>query len=237
MRKILALTAMAAIMCFAGAALAAEMYYDYSDAPGYDLAYHKDPRWQRLGTSWNEEPQPQGVWEDGSDDGVFWSVNGGTYGHDGITQGDEITFKFIVYKQKWGIHQYDELKVWIDWNNDNDFSDAGEIFLDEQWYFRQDYPNAYNDDHLSGTTAGVSKAFTKTITMTADPGEYWLRARVVCNADIGSNPESFTPTGYYWQGEVEDWKFKVNSVPEPASLVLLGLGFLGLAGIRRKLKK
>ncbi|MFO7569964.1 MAG: GEVED domain-containing protein [Smithellaceae bacterium] len=235
MKRILASTIMMMIVVFAGTALAAT--YDYSDATGYGLASHTNPSWQRLGTSWTTENQPTGVWEDGSDDGVFWSINGGAFGHDEMTVGDEVTFKFVMYKQKWGIHSYDTLKVWIDWGNNANFSDNGDLFLTEMWYFRNDYPNAYNDDSLSGTTAGVSKEFTKTILLTVDPGEYWLRARVVCNADINSNPDSFKPTGNYWQGEVEDWKFKVNPVPEPMSLILFGLGLLGLAGVRRKFKK
>jgi hypothetical protein len=240
MKKMLVFTMMMAFMISAGAAAAAN--YDYSDAAGYSLANHSNPSWQRLGTAWNAEAQPSAgvIWSDGSDDGVFWSINGGAFGRAEITAGDEVTFKFVMYKEMWGRHSYDYLKVWVDWDRDRNFADDG-VFYQNQWWFQSDSgdagqtpttPYAYGDG-----LAQIYKTFYYTITMNADPGEYWLRARVVCNADINSNPGSFTPTGQYWQGEVEDWKFKVNPVPEPATLLLFGLGLLGLAGIGRKLKK
>ncbi|MBN2809134.1 MAG: PEP-CTERM sorting domain-containing protein, partial [Deltaproteobacteria bacterium] len=41
-------------------------------------------------------------------------------------------------------------------------------------------------------------------------------------------------TGYLSQGETEDYKINVAPVPVPGAVWLLGSGFLGLLGIRRK---
>ncbi len=242
MKKILALITMVAIMCFAGAAMALEYTYDYSDAAGYGLAKHDRPEWQRLGSSWTKEAMPAGPWVDGSDDGVFWSANGGAFGHGDITVGDSVTFKFVMYKEMWGRHNYDFLKVWIDQDQDKNFSDES-VFYQNQWNFKTDSGDAAKTPTTTYAygdgLAQIYKTFYYTMTMTADPGEYWLRARVVCNADINSNPNNFNPYDYYGygQGEVEDWKFTVKQVPEPASMLLFSLGVLGLAGIRRKMKK
>jgi hypothetical protein len=46
-----------------------------------------------------------------------------------------------------------------------------------------------------------------------------------------------TSTDYYWQGEVEDWKLTVNPVPEPSTMLLVGLGLGSLAVFRRKSQK
>ena len=208
--------------------------YDYSDAPGYDAAWHSNPSWQRLGTVWTDETAPR-VPEDNSDDGVSWSVdNGATYGHDDILAGQTVTFKFDIYKQEWGRHATEQLAVWLDWNQDADFSDDGERIFLNAWDFRADYPSSPYDDSF----ADVSESFFFDLVFPEEAlGDYWLRARVACNFDV--NPvENFTPTGHVWQGEVEDWMLTVNPIPEPSTILLLGGGLAGLAfAVRRRRQK
>jgi hypothetical protein len=94
--------------------------YDYSDADGYGTTYNKTPEWQYLGNTWSHDSGAKDV--DDSDDGVFWSTDGGTtWGHDVIYAGQEVTFRFDMNRAAYGNHAYDQLRVWIDWNQDDYF--------------------------------------------------------------------------------------------------------------------
>ena len=242
MRKLLGLATFVflAFALYAGSILACS--YDYADATGYGNAsvYAQDPTWNRLGTSWTGEASAAAVANNiDTDDGVFWSVNGGAYGHDEIAVGDEVTFQFILSKVEWGRHQYDFLKAWIDWNSDKDFTDAGEMVYSmaygntvhtEADHTASQFLNASHTPQIEGTY--YSNGFTF-----SNAGDYWLRARVACSADAGTLND-FSPTGSYYQGEIEDWKLTVKQrVPEPTTMLLLGLGLMGLAGVRRKIQK
>jgi hypothetical protein len=136
-----------------------------------------------------------------------------------------------MYKELWGRHHYDFLKVWIDWNQDKDFTDSGEMIYQDSWDFTKEADYKYGDGF-----AGISKSFYSDeilIPEYLEPEEIWLQARVVCN-ESAPTLAALNPTGDYWQGEVEDWTLTVAPVPEPSTMLLLGLGLGGVAWIRRR---
>ena len=76
---------------------------------GYGSASHQFATWQKLGDS------------DDADDGLTWATNGGTYGHGDIFVGDTLFLKFDMYRSGSGVHEYDQLKVWLDIDQDYSF--------------------------------------------------------------------------------------------------------------------
>lgn len=88
---------------------------------------------------------------------------------------------------------------------------------------------------------------TFSVTYTFDNvGEFDLVARVVCSSDLagghpGLNSETYNPNVFekdkqYTQGETERLRIRVTNVPEPSTLILLGLGMFSVAFMRQKRK-
>ena len=217
--------------------------FDYGDASGYGQACHESNAWQQLGTSnvslngdnggdrsgvdnigWTEETSQNAV--DSGDNGVQWRVKGtDTWGNNDFAPGDTLEFKFVVTRSDDGLHDFDKLKAWIDWDNSKTFDETpSEIIIDENW----DKSNGSGD---------IQKDFVTEINVPVDAiiGDTWLRARVVCEETLNNNFNgTLIATGYGYQGEVEDYKLTINHVPEPTTLLVFGSALFGLMFSRKK---
>jgi hypothetical protein len=102
------------------------------------------------------------------------------------------------------------LNAWVDFNRDGDWMD--------------EYEQVFDDMVLA---AGFN-FFSFDIPDTAVLGDTYARFRL--DSAGGLNFDGFAP-----DGEVEDYMREITSpVPVPASLVLLGMGLIGFAGLGRK---
>ena len=242
---------------------------DYSDN-AYDInntACHSTDRWQKLGSSWtadsNKESAPS------TNDGVTWRVKtaGGVwsdYGTDNeIAAGDEVQFKFDVTRATTGNHQYDNLKAWVDWNQDSVWSEDEDI-IDVQWDKNLDsegnietaITQADEDDKANGVLEAAwnrdlgdwnskdteASFFSGIFTIPDTLSEVLLRARVVCENSLSKYSDGYKMVSYGFQdqGEVEDYRLAVvnkvaNPIPEPSTVLVFMLGLIALVANRKRL--
>ncbi|WP_448246001.1 PEP-CTERM sorting domain-containing protein [Thalassotalea agariperforans] len=210
---------------------------------------------------WNAETSQKA--KDQGDNGVRWRVKNtdgtwSSWGRDELAQGQTVEFKFVVQRSVEGNHQFDQLKAWVDWNGNGIFeNDGSETLIDEKWYKVADsfaagntsgnQGGGYNNDSL--VNGGVHNSIRnsdvtitnvrviKQIPYDAAIEDVWLRARIICENSLthsDRNNNIFLPTGYYHQGEVEDYKLAINHVPEPTTLLVFASALFGLMLNRKK---
>jgi hypothetical protein len=186
-------------------------YGDSSNAPApYDAAWTASGDWQRLGAGY------------GVDDGVSWSVDGGiTFGHDPVTMGQWVAFKFDVLSHNIGGHVFDPLRAWVDWNGDQRWSED-EMIISTQYDKATDDPywvKATPEDPHAATPYngrqwlnGSADDWIKTsfiasvrISEALRLSETWLRARVTCDASVGGTDWYGYSDGYWgWHARAGD---------------------------------
>lgn len=233
--------------------------YDYGDAPSsYGTACHDTDRWQNLGSKWDTDSANNLVGnDDATDDGVSWktSSDGGdtwsSWSSNGVlTRGDTVKFRFSVNRSNDGNHLYDELKAWVDWNQDSNWSNSGEVIKKKRWAKNENKKgklstssSSFNTDLQTYNSNITFANFYKKLTIPLDAmlGDTWMRVRLVCENSISqySANQVLDATGYQHQGEVEDYKLtivaKAAAVPEPATLFMFALGIFALGAKRKKL--
>lgn len=196
------------------------------------------------------------TWRVQNSDGT-WPTEFGT---GELVAGANVEYQFVVTRSDEGNHVFDQLKAWNDWNGNGQFDDS-EVIIDDKWYkiadtFAADNTagngaGGFNNDPLvrNGSKAttwdtinnsGVTEAIVTSIVqipLDAVIGDTWIRARVICENSLTAHDRDnniLYATGYYHQGEVEDYQVAITQVPEPTTLLVFGSALIGLVLQRKK---
>ncbi len=227
------------------------------------------------GSSANDDSDDGVTWRTSSDGGITWSEYGNesiTQGDlvefqfsvnrsiDGNHAYDELK-AWVDWDSDYSWDNSDEVLIDEVWAK-NETSDGVEDNTYWSWWVLQsralselrksDYQNntwtdVWNDDLQDYNSAQTHAYFYSQIDTTdIDVGQYWLRARVVCENSLSQYSDNYAleAWGYQDQGEVEDYlltitassKAIVTPIPEPAGLALFALGFGIIGGLSRRQK-
>lgn len=186
---------------------------DFGNAPApYGSAQHDQGDWQHLGSQYR------------INDGVSWSVDGGhTFGTTAaLTQGENVTFKFVLNSHNIGGHISDPLRVWMDWDNSGVWSNAEMIYstkyikADNNRYWIKATPenptpsgeNYWNGRHweqgVTGQWVSTTYILNTLVPTNAAVGNTWLRARATCDASLGGADWQRTWSDYSWDAREGD---------------------------------
>lgn len=199
--------------------------------------------------SWDTEDvsnpnAPAANHDNNTDDGVLWRTstdpsnwtsNFGTTAT--LTQGEYVQFQFLFSRSVDGNHLFDELKVWLDWNQDGHWDNTAqndEIITNVRWdkddnvdgssvgnrsqSYCYDNGLTWNNDTDTCNSDDDFKLFTAQVQVPLDAqlGDTWLRARVTCENSLSfyDNNWIMSPYGYLHQGEVEDYMVTIAEKKE-----------------------
>lgn len=147
----------------------------------------------------------------------------------------------ILIDEKWyktedhgEVNEFDDSH--LSWNNDRQVLATYHNKTVNQ--INADYSTYKNTVRNSIDTIGIFNVATQ-VPFDAVLGDTWLRARVICENSLHWSDRDnnvFLPTGYYHQGEVEDYKLAINQVPEPTTILVFSSALIGLTLSRKKRK-